>query len=309
MTSGYGNWSGSNRKGNGNGNVKGIDFVFPISQELKDQGIEGFRIKDENAILTLQNNMILFPFCQKNYSKSIDKLRNGLESRRVDDRLIAFYCLKITELLLEYVLDNKTGKVVKRPKEEQEAWKEMQVIIDEIRRLRKQYSDIPFSVWEEERKKRFDNLYNIVKEKIPQAWESIEIVLTVKGIRHIRDITLPVIVITIGDPGTWKTLGIGLVRRWPDVLYKDKISAKSWVSHASKEDVKELEAIDLIRQMKDHMFAVPELAPIFMQREDILVDTLSTLVRLADGEGFLGHSGLWGDRGIDGTPPRVQGSD
>ena len=52
--------------------------------------------------------------------------------------------------------------------------------------------------------------------------------------------------------------------------------------------------------MKDHMFAVPELAPIFMQREDILVDTLSTLVRLADGEGFLGHSGLWGDRGIDG---------
>ena len=110
----------------------------------------------------------------------------------------------------------------------------MQVIIDEIRRLRKRSSDIPFSVWEEERKKRFDNLYNIIKEKIPQAWESIEIVLTVKGIRHIRDITLPVIVITIRDPGTWKTLGIGLVRRWPDVLYKDKISAKSWVSHPSK---------------------------------------------------------------------------
>jgi hypothetical protein len=37
-----------------------------------------------------------------------------------------------------------------------------------------------------------------------------------------------------------------------------------------------------------------------MQKEDVLVDTLSTLVRLADGEGFMGHSGLWGDRGIEG---------
>jgi hypothetical protein len=51
--------------------------------------------------------------------------------------------------------------------------------------------------------------------------------------------------------------------------------------------------------MKDRLFLIPELAPIFMQKEDVLVEILSTLVRLADGEGLLTHSGLHGLRGID----------
>jgi hypothetical protein len=304
MAPDYGNGHGNN----GNGSDS-IDFVFPITKELKDQGIEGFRIKDQNAILVLasdpnnkkdsNDHMVLFPFYRNNYDRSIQKLKDRLELRNVDDRLITIYCLKITELLLQYILDYKTGKVKKRPKEEQETLKEMQLIVDEINSLRTKYAGISVEVWEMERVKRFNALRNTIKEKMPNAWESLELVLTVKGVRHIADITLPVVLIIIGDPGTWKTVGIGLIRRWPDVVYKDKISAKSWVSHASKEDVEELEGIDLIKQIRNRTFAIPELAPIFMQKDEILSDTLSTLVRLADGEGFLGHSGLWGDRGVD----------
>ena len=81
--------------------------------------------------------------------------------------------------------------------------------------------------------------------------------------------------------------------------YVDKINLKSFVSHANVENREELEYIDLIRDMKDRLFLIPELAPIFMQREDVLVEILSTLVRLADGEGLLTHSSLHGLRGVD----------
>ena len=309
---GYGNGNSNSRSGggskngigNGNGNAKGIDFVFPISQELKDQGIEGFRIKDENPTLTLhdgQNDqMVLFPFYQKNYAKSIEKMRVGLESRQVDNRLIAFYCLKITELLLEYVLDNKTGKVTKRPKEGLEEWKETQLIINAISKLRKQYKDITLEMWEMERQKRFDTMRNTIKEQTPDAWESIELVLTVHGIQHIRNITLPLITIQINNPGDWKTFRMDMLKGFPNTTQRDKISNHSWVTHAAKDDPTELERIDLIREMQDSLFLIPDLAPIFMQPEAILVDALSTLIRLADGNGLKTHSGLYGDRGVSG---------
>jgi hypothetical protein len=307
-------------RGNGNGNGGGIDFVFPISQELKDHGVNGFRVKNENAILTLQNGpkdeMVLFPFYHKNYARSIDKMRVGLESRHVDDRQIAFYCLKITELLLEYVLDSNTGKVTKRPKEELEAWKQTQLIINTINKLRKEYKDIPLSVWETERQKRYDTMRKTITDNTPDAWESIELVLTVHGIQHIRNITLPLIMIQINNPGDWKTFGMDMLKGFPNTTQRDKISNHSWVTHAAKDDPSELENIDLIREMKDSLFLIPDLAPIFMQPEAILVDALSTLIRLADGNGLLTHSGLHGDRGVLGklmftmigsvvqTPPR-----
>lgn len=292
--------SSYNKKYNGIGGAEGLDIIFDIPQELKDQGIESFKVKDDNALLTIVNGpIVLFPFHTNHYDRTIEKMRDKLLKYKIDEQLVEFYSVKITELIVQYVFDHKTGKIVKKDREQEEAEKETQWIIEGIDRLIKEYKDIPYEIWELERKKRYDKLRNTVAEKIPQAWESIEVVLTVKGIRHIKDITLPLILIMIGDPSTWKTLGISLMRRWPDTWYEDKINPKSWVSHAAKNDEKELESIDLIRSIRDKMFLVSELAPIFMQKEEIAIDTLSTLVRLADGEGLLSHSALWGNRGVD----------
>jgi hypothetical protein len=286
--------------GNDNGKAT-LDVVFDISQDLKDQGIESLSIKDENAILQIVNGpIILFPFYLNNYSKSIDSLRGKLAVYKVDDRLAEFYCVKITELVLSQ-LDGKTSKHRTSNPEEEQARKETQFIIESVERLRKEYKDIPYNIWEIERKKRYDNLYSVVQKYIPKAWETIELAITVKGVRRIEDVTLPLIVIIQGNPATWKTLGMEMIRRWPDVCFKDKISPKSWVTHAAKDNKNELDAIDLIREIKDKMLVIPELAPIFMQNEEILFDTLNTLTRLADGNGLISHSGLHGNRGIDGA--------
>jgi hypothetical protein len=278
-----------------------LDIIFNIPQDLKDQGIEEFRIHAENAILKVADGpLILFPFYIDNYTKSIDKLRDKLEVFKVNEQLADFYCVKITELLLSQ-LDAKTGKRKRINPEEEQAKRETQFVLDSIDRLRNEYKDIPHNIWEIERQKRFDNLYRVVQEKIPKAWESIELTLTVKGVRRIEDVTLPLVAIIIGNPGNFKTLGMEMPRRWYDVCYKDKISPKSWVTHAASDNKGDLDAIDLIREMKDKMLIIPELAPIFMQDEEILLDTLSTLTRLADGNGLLTHSGLHGTRGVDGA--------
>jgi hypothetical protein len=281
-----------------NGKAK-PDIVFDIPQDLKDQGIEEFSIRDKNAILKLSNGpIILFPFYLGNYDKSMAKLRDRLTIYKVDDRLAEFYCIKITELLL-IQFDRKVNKHKRIDLEEEQASKETQFIIDSIERLRKEYKGIPYNIWQNERKKRYENLYRVIQKNIPKAWESIELAITVKGVRHIEDVTLPLIVIIQGNPATWKTLGLEMLRRWPDVCFKDKISPKSWVTHAAADNKNDLDAIDLIREMKDKMLLIPELAPIFMQKEEILFDTLSTLTRLADGNGLRTHSGLHGTRGVD----------
>jgi hypothetical protein len=285
---------------NSNGNGKGkLDLSFDIPQDLKDQGVEEFRIINNNAFLIIKNGpTVLFPFDIKNYSKTIDKMRDKLAVYKIDDRLAEFYCVKITELLL-IQLDIRSGNK-KVNLEEERLKKETQFIIDSIKALREKFKEIPYEIWDMERKKRYDILRRTVEEKIPKAWEAIELLLTVKGIRHIEDIDLPLIVVIVGNPGTWKTLAIEMLRSWPGTYYKDKINPKSWISHAAKDDVIELEVIDLVRLIKNKMFLIPELAPIIMQDEKTLADTLSTLTRLADGQGLSTHSGLWGDRDVAG---------
>ncbi|MGH9978492.1 MAG: hypothetical protein ACRD8Z_22075, partial [Nitrososphaeraceae archaeon] len=206
---------------NGNGKSS-YEIKFDIPQDLKDQGIQGFRIINENAFLSIENGpTVLFPFNMKNYSKTIDKMRDKLAVYKVDERLIDFYTVKITELLL-IQLDIKTGNKKLINSEEERLKKETQFIIDAIKALRKRFKDIPFEVWEMERKNRYDTLRSTVEEKIPKAWEAIELLMTVKGIRHIEDIDLPLIVIIVGNPGTWKTLAIEMLRSWPSTYYKDK---------------------------------------------------------------------------------------
>jgi hypothetical protein len=174
----------------------------------------------------------------------------------------------------------------------------MYIILDEISVLIEKYRDIPYEIWQQELIKRYQKLRQVVRDNIPESWESLECVLT-EGILHIKDITLPLILVLIGNPSTWKTVGISMLRRWPNTYYEDEFNPASFVSHANVENKEDLEYIDMIRDMKDNLTMIPELSRIFMMPEDKLAEILKKLVRVADGEGFVSHSGLHGKRGID----------
>jgi hypothetical protein len=286
---------------------KALNVTISLPQDLQDMGYKELIVKRENGILkTVDDTTVLFPFRLDKYKKSVEELQKALEARKIDERIITIVCSKITEVIVNYDFDGNGNSLSSNNSSSSNTNSnnnyintETKIILDEISVLIEKYKDLPYEIWQQERTKRYETLRRIIKENIPESWESLECVITSKGIMHIKDITLPFILIIIGNPSTWKTVGIGMLRRWFGTYYVDKINPKSFVSHANVENREELEYIDLIRDMKDRLFLIPELAPIFMQKEDVLVEILSTLVRLADGEGLLTHSGLHGLRGID----------
>lgn len=280
---------------------KGIDVIIDLPQELKDIGFQELRIKDQNGIIKLKDgNLILFAFYTKNYGKSIAKLEQSLLARKMDKKVVKEACIMITDVLVRHAYFNGEGTSTTDAHLNSDSNIETRTLLGEIKVLLEKYKDLTYAAWQEERTKRYQTLRQIVHDNIPECWESMEFVLTCKGILHIGDVTLPLIGIVLGNPSTYKTVGIGMLRHWFNTYYADKINPKSFVSHANVENKQDLEYIDLIREIKNKLFLIPELSPIFMQKEEILIEILSTLVRLADGEGLLTHSGLHGLRGIDG---------
>jgi hypothetical protein len=89
--------------------------------------------------------------------------------------------------------------------------------------------------------------------------------------------------------------------RWYCTYYSDNFTPKAFVSHstavASKE---ELQQIDMLPKIKDKIFLTPELSPMFSTKDDDLVQILGIITRIADGQGLMTNSGVYGQRGYDG---------
>ena len=175
----------------------------------------------------VDDTTILFPFNLDKYKKSIEELQNALEARKIDERIITIACSKITDVIVNYDFDGNGGLISSNSSAATNSTNtETKIILDEISFLIEKYKDLPYEVWQQERNKRYQALRQAINDNIPESWESIECVLTSKGIMHIKDITLPLILIIIGNPSTWKTIAIGMLRRWFGTYYVDKINLR-----------------------------------------------------------------------------------
>ena len=147
---------------------------------------------------------------------------------------------------------------------------------------------------------RYADLKQTIKELFPELWETVEIVLSVKSILNIKDITLPFACIILGPPSSSKTVGIELLRDTPNTFYTDSFSAKSFVSHNTSVPRDKLQQIDLLPKIKNNLFLSPELSPTFSKKDEELIETLGILIRVLDGKGYESDSGAQGHRGYTG---------
>jgi hypothetical protein len=85
-----------------------------------------------------------------------------------------------------------------------------------------------------------------------------------------------------------------------DTFGVDSFSPKSFVSHNSNLDEEQLQEIDLLPKIKNKLFMVPELSPLFTSKEEDLENIIGMIVRLGDGEGYTSASGSKGVRGYEG---------
>jgi hypothetical protein len=154
--------------------------------------------------------------------------------------------------------------------------------------------------WRIQLKTKHDNLKNTTEIKAPGLWLPLEFVISVKCILNIRDITLPVIGIILGPAGSWKSQAVNMPKGARDTFGLDSFSPKSFVSHNSNLNEEQLQEIDLLPKIKNKLFMVPELSPLFTSREEDLEQIIGMIVRIGDGEGYFSASGSKGARGYEG---------
>ena len=80
--------------------------------------------------------------------------------------------------------------------------------------------------WQQLLIERYQTLKDTVFENMPVLWTSIELILSIKPILHIKDITLPLIMILLGAPSSTKTVGLTAITRFTDdILHRQFYSS------------------------------------------------------------------------------------
>lgn len=125
-------------------------------------------------------------------------------------------------------------------------------------------------------------------------------ILAVRNMLYIKEITLPFALIILGPPSTLKTLSMELLSGYPNTFFTNKFNPKAIVTHSSTGTEEDLQKIDLLPKWKNRFVLLPELAPMFTKKEDDLREDLGTMTSVLDGYGFKSDSGARGHRGYSG---------
>lgn len=141
----------------------------------------------------------------------------------------------------------------------------------------------------------------LIDKDFPGLWPPLEACLASSLTLLLEDLTNPIGLILQGPPASEKTTALSFFYDLKGISMKsDNFTPKAFVSHASNLPEKKLAEVDLLPRMRNKVFIVPELAPIFGKRKEDLTESLAMLTRVFDGEGLETDSGIRGHRGYTG---------
>jgi len=202
-------------------------------------------------------------------------------------------CTEVCKMLLHSANQQDEQKQSEKRKEQEN----IRIVLDQIGRLRDQNPDLTFEQWQLTLQEKYQNLYNTVQRHLPEIWTGLEFSLSILRILNIHKCTLPFIGLLLGRPGSGKTIGLRLLRKWYCTFSSDNFTPRAFQSHSTAVSSKEeLEEIDMLPKLKDKIFLTPELAPTFSGKEEDLAEKLGIITRIADGHGLASDSGAHGHR-------------
>ena len=140
----------------------------------------------------------------------------------------------------------------------------------------------------------------VVKSELPEIWAALEASLSLVGASKLSDVDHCIGLIIVGEPGGRKTTTTELIGNETPFYKENKFTPASFVSHYPGKNVNELAKVDLLPRIKHMILIIPELAPIFGQRQEDLINDISILTAVMDGKGYLSDSGVHGRRGYEG---------
>lgn len=149
-----------------------------------------------------------------------------------------------------------------------------------------------------------EQVKNIVMRNFPETdavWLTTDAALSVFGTLLLADLSHPIALNLQDCPSSWKTTVLDFFTIKGVTYRSDHFTPKSFVTHAANIKKEKLAEIDLLPRIKDKVIIVPELAPLFGVRKEDLLDNISILTRVFDGQGYLSDSGVQGRRGYSGS--------
>lgn len=156
-----------------------------------------------------------------------------------------------------------------------------------------------FEEWSTILAEKYQELYKLVNELIPELWTPLDFAISIKTILNIKGCTLPFAGILLGPPSSLKTVVVESFRKYKYSYYTDSFSAKSLVSHYAGIKEEQLKKIDMLPMIKNKFFLCSELSPMFTKKEDDLKETIGLIIRVLDGQGYVSNTGACGRRGYE----------
>ncbi|CAN5281725.1 hypothetical protein BH18THE2_BH18THE2_26560 [soil metagenome] len=276
-----------------------------LTPEIIAMGFADIQVQAQNMVLRHQDGlMVLAKYDVKDLVKTQRLLESQLAEHIGKPRGLpdGFNPKAFAAVLSITLLSDLQDQYAQCQEVIEEEKRRVQSTMDEIKELREENSDISFNEWQKILVAKYRNLKNTVELKLPKIWPGLEFGLSSLRILNIDDCTLPLIGVLLGRPGSGKTVAITLLSKWVYGYYTDSFSPKAWVSHTtSVNSQEELEAVDMLRKIRNRQFLTPELATLFNLKEDDLRLSLATITRIADGHGFASDSGVYGHRAYGDT--------
>jgi hypothetical protein len=271
-----------------------------IELDITSDGLrkQGYILKKEGKTLALYFNggSCVRSDILKFWNKTIDKFEDKL-NEKLDNKMTI-------SAVMDNVGDNfnkimtPTEVIISRQEQQQANNSPIKMA---PKATRSNNNNCSMEEWQTTLKTKYEGLKKITEEYTPGLWLPLEFTITMKCILNIRNITLPVIGVILGPPSSWKSVAVNMCKGARDTFAVDHFTPKSFVSHNSNLNEEQLQEIDLLPKMKNKLFMVPELSPLFTSKEEDLENVIGMIVRIGDGEGYTNASGSKGVRGYEGS--------
>ena len=262
---------------------------------------EGFTLKAEGPTVELTsstNGMFAkrFTVYPKDWNRTSNKIEKVLEKAGFKQQIIQYVIAAINDNFKTVIASSK-GKEGSSTA----ATATAQAIQDDpMMALKAIRAGCSMDDWRKNVKTKHDGLKKTADEQIPGLWLALEFAISIRTILNIKNISLPFIGIVLGPPSSLKSISVDMMKNSRETFTTDNFSPKSLVSHNSNMTEEELQQNDLLPKMKNKMFLVSELAPLFGTKDDELANAFGIITRIADGNGYFSDSGAKGHRGYPG---------
>ncbi len=286
-------------------------IIFNVTENIKKLGIREFSLQKRDFLITWsngRNSCIDFNFKSSSFSQNIKlierTLKKEVKGKNIDDETFDNAIRDIEDQLIKKREEIFNLNKTKTSESDSVNHEFNSKFLEYVSSLREQFekSSNPYKEWQQEVKKKYENLKIVANTYFEDSWQLLQFCLSVKSVQNIYGNNLPFIGFILYKPSSLKSTIIDSFQKYPSALYVDDLTKNSFLSHYSTNSEEELQNNDLIPKMKDKILLTSEIAPIINANEDDLRKTLGIITRLVDGKGYQSHSGTHGHRGY---PPMM----